>query len=248
MKKSLYLLFFIAPFSTWVFAVEEKSGLDNDGGLSLIQNSPFIPGFSGQNTTNVMPSNNFELKGIFKHNDLVRFSIYDKTTRKSIWVTSGEPNAAFEVKDYDPENQKVTIIAGGRLISLSLSTPSAQSSPMQQLQSAGYGSNYPISSSPVPTNYGQSSFRSSASNYGSSTGAYPSSSGAVEKSYPTGPYGATGGYSSGAYQSGTQQAPAGSFSNKMPAANLPSANNRPYSIPSQQLNDLFDDDFDDDED
>lgn len=80
---------------------------------SLVRNSPFQPekGAAPAATPQV---GRFELRGIFTLDGKARFTVFDTTTNKALWLAVGESEAGIKVAAYDAAAEAVTIECEGQ--------------------------------------------------------------------------------------------------------------------------------------
>lgn len=84
-------------------------------GVSLEEDSPFIPFdyVSPQNQVVGPQKGGVELHGILSIGGEARFSLYNPTTQKSVWVKMNDKGAPYYVDSYDPTKQTVTVTVNG---------------------------------------------------------------------------------------------------------------------------------------
>ena len=86
----------------------------------LVTRSPFgegKAGASGQRTGSL------EFRGYYVDNGITYFSIYNPSSKSSVWVAQGETSTtpfAVSVKNFDPEKNTVTLESNGQSMNLSL--------------------------------------------------------------------------------------------------------------------------------
>jgi hypothetical protein len=86
----------------------------------LVTRSPFgegKAGASGQRTGSL------EFRGYYVDNGITYFSIYNPSSKSSVWVAQGETSTtpfAVSVKNFDPEKNAVTLESNGQSMNLSL--------------------------------------------------------------------------------------------------------------------------------
>lgn len=87
---------------------------------NLVQNSPFGTATpAGQGAAAAGP---LEFRGTFVDRGERFFSITDTASRRAEWVSLNESGRPFQVKNYDPESETVTLDYQGRSMSLKLRT------------------------------------------------------------------------------------------------------------------------------
>lgn len=86
---------------------------------SLLRNSPFLP------AGNVAPvaapqSGRLELRGIFGLDGKPRFTIFDTSNNRAVWLAVGESDAGIRVGAYDAAAEAVTVELEGQSVRLTM--------------------------------------------------------------------------------------------------------------------------------
>jgi hypothetical protein len=91
--------------------------------------SPFLPNPAAGGGGAAAENEPLELHGIMPTADGLRFCIFDAAKKTSRWVGLNDTGggAPFVVKSADPDRDMVTVLNGGRLMTLSLRKPKVQS-------------------------------------------------------------------------------------------------------------------------
>jgi hypothetical protein len=90
---------------------------------SLVTRSPFGEGKTGAGGERV---GSLEFRGYYVDNDITYFSIYNPSSKSSVWVTQGETSTtpfAVSVKNFDPDKNAVTLESNGQSMNLLLHEP-----------------------------------------------------------------------------------------------------------------------------
>ena len=90
---------------------------------SLVTRSPFGEGKTGAGGERV---GSLEFRGYYVDNGITYFSIYNPSSKSSVWVTQGETSTtpfAVSVKNFDPDKNAVTLESNGQSMNLSLHEP-----------------------------------------------------------------------------------------------------------------------------
>lgn len=94
--------------------------IDLDG---LVKNSPF--GASAGKTAEEGKPGTLEFRGMYADRGVMYYSIYNSTTKQSVWVRQGETGEGpvpFVVKGYDADNESVVLETGGQPVKVALHT------------------------------------------------------------------------------------------------------------------------------
>ena len=86
----------------------------------LVTHSPFGEGKTGAGGERV---GSLEFRGYYVDNGITYFSIYNPSSKSSVWVAQGEASTtpfAVSVKNFDPEKNAVTLESNGQSMNLSL--------------------------------------------------------------------------------------------------------------------------------
>ena len=86
----------------------------------LVTRSPFGEGKTGAGGERV---GSLEFRGYYVDNGITYFSIYNPSSKSSVWVAQGETSTApfaVSVKNFDPEKNAVTLESNGQSMNLSL--------------------------------------------------------------------------------------------------------------------------------
>lgn len=119
----------------------------NAGGLDgLVKNSPFGEGKSGSGGER---TGALEFRGYYVDNGVTYFSIYNPTSKSSVWVAEGETSVApfaVSVKNFDLEKNSVNIETAGQVSHLDLhqSTIGKMEIPVIAPTNNSAGSNSPV--------------------------------------------------------------------------------------------------------
>ena len=87
---------------------------------SLVTRSPFGEGKTGAGGERV---GSLEFRGYYVDNGITYFSIYNPSSKSSVWVAQGEASTtpfAVSVKNFDPDKNAVTLESNGQSMNLSL--------------------------------------------------------------------------------------------------------------------------------
>jgi len=87
---------------------------------SLVTRSPFGEGKTGAGGERV---GSLEFRGYYVDNGITYFSIYNPSSKSSVWVAQGEASTspfAVSVKNFDPEKNAVTLESNGQSMRLAL--------------------------------------------------------------------------------------------------------------------------------
>ena len=90
---------------------------------NLVTRSPFGEGKTGAGGERV---GSLEFRGYYVDNGITYFSIYNPSSKSSVWVTQGETSTtpfAVSVKNFDPDKNAVTLESNGQSMNLSLHEP-----------------------------------------------------------------------------------------------------------------------------
>ena len=90
---------------------------------SLVTRSPFGEGKTGASGERV---GSLEFRGYYVDNGITYFSIYNPSSKSSVWVAQGETSAgpfAVSVKNFDPDKNTVTLESSGQSMRLALHEP-----------------------------------------------------------------------------------------------------------------------------
>lgn len=86
---------------------------------SLLRNSPFLP--SGNAAPVAAPQNGrLELRGILTLEGKPRFTIFDTSNNRAVWLTVGESDGGIRVAAYDPAAEAVTAELEGQSVRLTM--------------------------------------------------------------------------------------------------------------------------------
>jgi len=86
----------------------------------LVTHSPFGEGKAGASGER---TGSLEFRGYYVDNGITYFSIYNPSSKSSVWVAEGETSTspfAVSVKNFDPEKNTVTLESAGQSMRLSL--------------------------------------------------------------------------------------------------------------------------------
>ena len=86
----------------------------------LVSHSPFGEGKTGAGGERV---GSLEFRGYYVDNGITYFSIYNPSSKSSVWVAQGEASTtpfAVSVKSFNPEKNAVTLESNGQSMNLSL--------------------------------------------------------------------------------------------------------------------------------
>jgi hypothetical protein len=86
----------------------------------LVTRSPFGEGKAGAGGQR---TGSLEFRGYYVDNGITYFSIYNPSSKSSVWVAQGETSTApfaISVKNFDPEKNAVTLESNGQSMNLSL--------------------------------------------------------------------------------------------------------------------------------
>ena len=117
---------------------------------SLLRNSPFMPSGSAAAVQPTQPGR-LELRGILAMGGTPRFTIFDTSNNRAVWLAVGESDGGIRVSAYDPSVEAVTVELDGQSqrltmkeaqivnVAVAMPTPSANVMPSQ-----------PAAANPVP--------------------------------------------------------------------------------------------------
>jgi len=100
-----------------VTAPTARADVDLQG---LVTRSPFGEGKAGAGGQR---TGSLEFRGYYVDNGITYFSIYNPSSKSSVWVAQGETSTtpfAVSVKNFDPEKNAVTLESNGQSMNLSL--------------------------------------------------------------------------------------------------------------------------------
>ena len=100
-----------------VTAATARADVDLQG---LVTRSPFGEGKAGAGGQR---TGSLELRGYYVDNGITYFSIYNPSSKSSVWVAQGETSTspfAVSVKNFDPDKNAVTLESNGQSMNLSL--------------------------------------------------------------------------------------------------------------------------------
>jgi len=100
-----------------VTAATARADVDLQG---LVTRSPFGEGKAGAGGQR---TGSLEFRGYYVDNGITYFSIYNPSSKSSVWVAQGETSTspfAVSVKNFDPEKNAVTLESNGQSMNLSL--------------------------------------------------------------------------------------------------------------------------------
>jgi hypothetical protein len=114
----------------WAAALLFGIALVARAGAQDADSSPFLPNPAAGGAAGAAAENEpLELHGIMPTADGLRFCIFDAAKKTSRWVGLNDAagGAPYVVKSADPDRDTVTVLNGGRLMTLSLRKPKVQS-------------------------------------------------------------------------------------------------------------------------
>ena len=86
---------------------------------SLLRNSPFIP--AGDAASAATPQNGrLELRGILTLDGKPRFTIFDTSTNRGVWLAVGESDGGIRVAAFDASAEAVTVELEGQSVRLTM--------------------------------------------------------------------------------------------------------------------------------
>ncbi len=94
-------------------------GLASVQAQNLAETSPFMP-VTRQVAPTVTENAPLELRGIMGQGDERMFSIYNPSTKQSLWVRLNEPGREFVVRTHDDAAATISVEYGGRALNLKL--------------------------------------------------------------------------------------------------------------------------------
>jgi len=103
---------------TWPCLTRADIDLQN-----LVTRSPFGEGKTGASGERV---GSLEFRGYYVDNGITYFSIYNPSSKSSVWVAQGETSTgpfAVSVKNFDPDKNTVTLESSGQSMRLALHEP-----------------------------------------------------------------------------------------------------------------------------
>ncbi len=95
---------------------------DLDG---LLSDSPFGMPASATTASANSPAAPLEFRSVMVEGDTVYFSVFEASSKTSLWVRLDEPGNAFKVKTYDSKQETVTVDYAGRSLILPLTRAKA---------------------------------------------------------------------------------------------------------------------------
>jgi hypothetical protein len=102
------------------FALAASCGRADVDLQGLVTRSPFGEGKAGAGGQR---TGSLEFRGYYVDNGITYFSIYNPSSKSSVWVAQGETSTspfAVSVKNFDPEKNAVTLESNGQSMNLSL--------------------------------------------------------------------------------------------------------------------------------
>ena len=100
-----------------LMGLQGRADVDLQG---LVSHSPFGEGKTGAGGERV---GSLEFRGYYVDNGITYFSIYNPSSKSSVWVAQGEASTtpfAVSVKSFNPEKNAVTLESNGQSMNLSL--------------------------------------------------------------------------------------------------------------------------------
>jgi hypothetical protein len=86
---------------------------------SLIENNPFATE-KPPPIVEPAPPPQYEFRGMMVEDGVRYFSIHDLSTKRSAWVRLKEPTGSFQLTDFDPGRNTLTVAAAGRTARLDM--------------------------------------------------------------------------------------------------------------------------------
>jgi hypothetical protein len=102
------------------FALAASCGRADVDLQGLVTRSPFGEGKAGAGGQR---TGSLEFRGYYVDNGITYFSIYNPSSKSSVWVAQGETSTspfAVSVKNFDPDKNAVTLESNGQSMNLSL--------------------------------------------------------------------------------------------------------------------------------
>lgn len=86
---------------------------------SLLRNSPFLPSGNAAPVT-VAQNGRLELRGIVTLEGKPRFTVFDTSTNRAVWLAVGESDGGLRVAAYDASAEAVTVEFEGQSVRLTM--------------------------------------------------------------------------------------------------------------------------------
>ena len=85
---------------------------------SLVRNSPFLP--AGNVAPVNAPNGRLEFRGVVSLDGTTRFTIFDTSTNRAVWLAVGESDGGLRVAAYDASAEAVTVELEGQSVRLTM--------------------------------------------------------------------------------------------------------------------------------
>ncbi len=85
---------------------------------SLVRNSPFLP--AGNVAPVSAPNGRLEFRGVVALDGTTRFTIFDTSTNRAVWLAVGESDGGLRVAAYDASAEAVTVELEGQSVRLTM--------------------------------------------------------------------------------------------------------------------------------
>ncbi|HLP01607.1 MAG TPA: hypothetical protein VK163_06250 [Opitutaceae bacterium] len=86
---------------------------------SLLRNSPFLPAGNAAPVT-VAQNGRLELRGIVSLDGKPRFTVFDTSTNRAVWLAVGESDGGLRVAAYDASAEAITVEFEGQSVRLTM--------------------------------------------------------------------------------------------------------------------------------
>jgi hypothetical protein len=115
---------------------QDEAGAESASGVSILDRSPFIPPGWAPPERSRPPSRakqqvaGYEFRGVYSLRGKYRFLVSEPRSRDGKWVELGGAYEDFEVRDYNPEAETLTLYFNNKEETIALSTLEANPTPM----------------------------------------------------------------------------------------------------------------------
>lgn len=129
----------LAAGASHVLAQAPREVAPSRGAPSILDRSPFLPpGFEPPQSSTQRRANqpqqrkNYEFRGVYQLAGEYHFLVSEARSRDGDWVNLGntKQEVDFEVRDYDPQTQTLTLFANNKVEELTLASVEANPTPM----------------------------------------------------------------------------------------------------------------------
>lgn len=96
------------------------------GGAQPLARSPFLPPNTPAETALTVTENaSLQFVGQLGEGDGAMYSVFNPSTRRSVWLRVGEETETFSLQSYDADTETVRVVQGGQVVTLRLGTAKA---------------------------------------------------------------------------------------------------------------------------